>query len=55
MTKFVHTADWQLGNDQAVPRCEEQARYSQAQLDTVVSHSQSRGTHEGCAFVVGSW
>ena len=51
MTKFLHTADWQLGMTRQFLSVEEQARYSQGQLD-VVRRIASLAKSEGCAFVV---
>jgi DNA repair exonuclease SbcCD nuclease subunit len=51
MAKFIHTADWQLGMTRHFLSREEQARYSQAQLDAIGAIAEL-AREEACQFVV---
>ncbi|MGA9876871.1 MAG: DNA repair exonuclease [Solirubrobacteraceae bacterium] len=53
MTRFIHTADWQLGMTRRFLSTEEQARYSQAQLDAI-GRIAALARSEACQFVVVS-
>ncbi len=51
MTRFIHTADWQLGMTRHFLDGEAQARFSQARIDVIVTIG-ALAVSEGCAFVV---
>jgi len=51
MTRFVHTADWQLGMTRHFLEGEAQARFSAARID-VIGAIGALAVAEGCAFVV---
>lgn len=51
MTKFVHTADWQLGMTRHFLSTEAQARFDQARIDAVTSIGRLAVEH-GCGFAV---
>src|SRR5580658_6116995 len=51
MTKFVHTADWQLGMTRHFLADEAQARFTAARIEAITSIG-SLAVAEGCSFVV---
>jgi DNA repair exonuclease SbcCD nuclease subunit len=53
MTKFVHTADWQLGMTRHFLSDEAQARFTAARIEAITSIG-ALAVEEGCTFVVVS-
>jgi DNA repair exonuclease SbcCD nuclease subunit len=51
MTKFVHTADWQLGMTRHFLADEAQARFTAARIEAITSIG-ALAVEEGCSFVV---
>jgi DNA repair exonuclease SbcCD nuclease subunit len=51
MTKFLHTADWQLGMTRHFLSDEAQARFTAARIDAIASIG-ALAEEEGCSFVV---
>ncbi|MSO38510.1 MAG: exonuclease SbcCD subunit D [Acidimicrobiia bacterium] len=51
MTRFIHTADWQLGMAAAFLDEEARPRFSQARIDAIATIG-ALAVSEGCAFVV---
>jgi DNA repair exonuclease SbcCD nuclease subunit len=51
MTKFVHTADWQLGMTRHFLSDEAQARFTAARIEAITSIG-TLAVEEGCAFVI---
>jgi DNA repair exonuclease SbcCD nuclease subunit len=51
MTKFVHTADWQLGMTRHFLSDEAQARFTAARIEAITNIG-ALAVQEGCAFVV---
>jgi DNA repair exonuclease SbcCD nuclease subunit len=51
MTKFLHTADWQLGMTRHFLSDEAQARFTAARIETITTVG-ALAVEEGCSFVV---
>ena len=51
MTRFLHSADWQLGMTRHFLGAEAQARFTAARLEAVVAIG-ALAAAEGCGFVV---